>query len=206
MWEHPKCFHTLNGSAIQSKAAAFSSFKDWINYFPLCHIWSLGWRYKDIKFGQKDKYSGARSAWPAFYFSVKRSWEWFSHWWSFQWRSSQFSAALPTTTNPSLFPGFSPYPGATRIRPRGRQGGQKDQQELVCGWQCQGIVEGREKKKRKVGGHSGGRGRGRIYQQIEWNMWFRLQSGGGGVGKRAKGWRGREYERQSMSGWGACGL
>lgn len=97
--------------------------------------------YKDIKIGEKDKYSGAKSAWPAFYFSVKHSWDWFSHWWSFQQRPSQFSAALPITTNPSLFPGFSPYPGATKIRPRGLQGGQRNQQELVCGWQCQGMVE-----------------------------------------------------------------
>lgn len=97
--------------------------------------------YKDIKIGEKDKYSGAKSAWPAFNVSVKHSWDWFSHWWSFQRRPSQFSAALPITTNPSLFPGFSPYPGATKIRPRGLQGGQRNQQELVCGWQCQGMVE-----------------------------------------------------------------
>lgn len=152
---------------------------------------------KDIKIGQKDENSGTESAWPDFYFSVKHSWEWFSHWWSFQWRSSQFSAALPTTTNPSLFPGFNLYPGATRIRPRGvQQEGQRDQQELVRGWQCQGIVKGMERKKRKVGGHSRGLGRGRIYQQIEWNIvWFRPQSG------EARGSRqeGKEMESPSAS-------
>lgn len=82
--------------------------------FPLCHIWSLENIYEDIKIGQRDKNSRARSACPAFHFSVERSWKWFRRWWSFQWWSSQFSAALPTTTNPSLFPGSGHYLGATR--------------------------------------------------------------------------------------------
>lgn len=42
------------------------------------------------------------------YLSVKRSWKWFIRWWSFQRRSTQFTAALPTTTNLSIIPGFGP--------------------------------------------------------------------------------------------------
>lgn len=66
-----------------------------------------------------------------------------------------------------------------------------DQQELVRGWQCQGMVEGMERKERKVGGRLG---RGRIVIQAPCSRW-------GGVGKRAKG-----GGRQGMSRERACRL
>ena len=115
----------------------------------------------------------------------------------------------------SLFLASTLTRGQPELGPRVRQGGQMDQQELVRGWQCQGMVEGMERKERKVGGRLG---RGRIYQQIEWNIvWFRPHAVGGGewargqregggeawverglvdcqetVGERLREWRGRE--------------
>ncbi len=161
---------------------------DWMNDFPLCHIWSLG-RYKDIKIGQKTN-TRLGSARPAFYFSVKCSWEWFSCWWTFQWRSSQFSAALPTTTNPSLsFLALASTQGQLKLGPGGRQGGQKDEQELVSGWLCQGMVEGR---------------RGRWRRRWEGTLEARGEAGftsnppetlcDSGLRKWARGWRDGEGE------------
>lgn len=41
---------------------------------------------------------------------------------------------------------------ATRIRPKGSDsGGQNNQQELVCGWKCQGMVKVGERKTREGG-------------------------------------------------------
>lgn len=199
--EMVSCFKWIN-NMIQS-SIIFLSDKDWMTDFPLCHIWSVGWRYEDIKIGQKDKYSGAGSAWPAFYFSVKHSWEWFSHWWSFQWRSSQFSAALPTTTKPSLFPGFSPHPGASRIRPKGatrgsegstragvwvavpRDGRRKGEEEEEGGRALQGNGERKDLPASRV--------KHCMIQATVRGEWARGQRDG------ARG-------RQSMSGGRACGL
>lgn len=63
---------------------------------------------------EKDRHSR-----PAFYFSVKPSWEWFRHWWSFQQRFAQFSAASPATNKTLFILGFRHYQGATRIGPSG---------------------------------------------------------------------------------------
>lgn len=162
--------------------------------------------YKDIKIGEKDKYSGAKSAWPAFYFSVKHSWDWFSHWWSFQQRPSQFSAALPITTNPSLFPGFSPYPGATKISPRGLQGGQRNQQELVCGWQCQGMVEEGKGRRRWWEGIPEACREGGLTSKSSETLCDSGPSWGEWVCKRAKGWREKEGGgKASMSAGSASG-
>lgn len=161
--------------------------------------------YKDIKIGEKDTYSEAKSAWPAFYFSVKHSWDWFCPWWSFQRRPSQFSATLPITTNPSLFPGFRPHPGATKIRPRGATRG-SDGSTGIGVW----VAVPRGWSKRGEEEEDGGRAflrpaeRGRIYQQIEWNI-VRLGFGWVGV-QEGKGMeKSREEEKASMSAGSASG-
>lgn len=135
----------------------------------------------------------------AFYFSVKPSWEWFRHWWSFQQRFAHISAALPTTTKTSFIPGFRHCQGLPELDPVGQHVDQGDPQELLCGWQCQGSVNKRERQKRKLGGHPGGFGRG-IYQQMEWNICVIQAPVIWGSGQEGKGMQRGEAKHELREG------
>lgn len=107
---------------------------------------------------------------------------------------------------------LKPLHGGNQNKAQGATRGSEGSAEWCVGGSAKGWSKERERKKRKVGGHSGGLGRGRIYQQIEWNIvWFRPQSGGSGqegkrdgegewvlvdrketVGERWREWRSRE--------------
>lgn len=111
-------------------------------------------------------------------------------------KASQFSAALPRTTNFFAFPGFSPYLRANQDQAwESNERGQNNEQELLCGWHCQGMDKGRWRGW-KGGGKDISRPVGRQDLSANGVKHRTIQAP---VKCREKGWRSNGYEGKGMN-------